>query len=249
MSLAPISGTYKKLLRRLTHKKHREKEKLFLVAGRKSVLEVHASAYQIEALFATSELLRNFPEFQSWSVPIYQVSSGELSQLSSLTHHQDILALVAYPSSPSLSSPLAAPHLILDDIQQPHNLGALLRVADWYGISHIVASPQTVDLYNPKVIQASMGSFGRVSVHYRPLVPHCKSASIPLIGATLTGESLHHASLPLPAALVIGNEARGIRQVLYSYLKQEVTIPRRGQAASLNLAVAAGILCEAWFRT
>lgn len=246
MNLVPISQAQKKLLRKLAYKKYRQKEGLFIVAGQKSVFEVQKSKYRIKALFLTPNLFQSLAELRSWHIPLYQVTCDELSQLSSLTHHEDLLALVE--CQPNLPVPYRLPnrYLILDDVQQPHNLGALLRVSDWYGMHHIVASPESVDVYNPKTLQASIGSFTRVSVHYTSLLAHLENLERPILGATLAGESIRYLEFPSIAALVIGNESRGIRPAIYPYLSHQITIPRYGQAESLNLAVAAGILCEAW---
>jgi TrmH family RNA methyltransferase len=134
--------------------------------------------------------------------------------------------------------------LVLDDIRDPGNLGTILRTADWYGIRTVVASPSTADFYNPKVISATMGSFTRIGFFNEELEPFLANANGPIYGAFLDGKNVHHEKFEGGGLVVIGNESRGISQSLESSITHKITIPRYGQAESLNAAVATAILCD-----
>ncbi len=132
--------------------------------------------------------------------------------------------------------------MVLDGIQDPGNFGTIIRIADWFGIKQIVASEDTVELYNPKVIQSTMGSFLRVNVWYQPLPGFLQSAGIPVYGALLNGKNMHGEPPVTEGLLVIGNESKGISKELLPFISHPITIPRLGGAESLNAAVAAGII-------
>jgi TrmH family RNA methyltransferase len=132
----------------------------------------------------------------------------------------------------------------LDDIRDPGNLGTIIRTADWYGIKHILASEETVDFYNPKVINSTKGSFTRVQVHYTDLNAILAANELPVFGAFLTGENVHQAKFPKAGLLVIGNESNGISPSLSTKITHPVTIPKFGQAESLNAAIATAILLD-----
>lgn len=135
--------------------------------------------------------------------------------------------------------------LILDDINDPGNLGTIIRIADWYGIKNIIASKNTVDFYNPKTIMATMGSFARVNVFYEDLIEFFeKNQNIPTYGAFLNGENLRNIGKIKPGFIVIGSEAHGINQNLEKFIDKKITIPRFGSAESLNAGVATGIILE-----
>jgi TrmH family RNA methyltransferase len=141
--------------------------------------------------------------------------------------------------------PITAPAgltLVLDTIQDPGNMGTLLRIADWFGIKQIIASDSSADCYNPKVVQASMGSFLRVTVHYTHLGQWLQSYPHPIMGAMMEGMSIYDVKSVLPAALLIGNEGKGISEALLPLISTSLHIPRLGGAESLNAAVATGIL-------
>jgi TrmH family RNA methyltransferase len=153
-----------------------------------------------------------------------------------------VIALVEMPNQQELPLQPDGFTLVLDQLQDPGNMGTILRIADWFGIQTIVASESCADLYNPKVIQSSMGSFLRVQVHYTDLTAWLEQYRAPILGAVLTGESVFMASPHERAALIIGNEGQGIGQQLLPFIQEPVSIPRLGKAESLNAAVATGIL-------
>ena len=134
--------------------------------------------------------------------------------------------------------------LVLDDIRDPGNLGTIIRTADWYGIHKIVASVETADFYNPKVISATMGSFTRVSIFYTDLPQYLSGIKHRIFGAFLNGKNIHEVSFAPGGLVVIGNESRGISATLNSYITDKITIPRYGEAESLNAAIATAIICD-----
>ena len=139
----------------------------------------------------------------------------------------------------------------LDDIRDPGNLGTILRLCDWYGIEHLICSKETVDVYNPKVIQATMGSIARVQVHYLDLNAFLATTSLPVYGTFMKGENIYKEKLPEEAVIVLGNEANGISPILEKTIKNRITIPRFGkfqQTESLNVASAAAIVLSEFRR-
>ena len=127
-------------------------------------------------------------------------------------------------------------------------MGTVIRIADWFGIEHIVCSMDSADAYNPKVVQASMGSLARVKVHYANLLSVIDSSNLPLLVTHLEGQNIYQSDLPDPCFLVLGNEARGVSDELLSRATQKIKIPGNGKAESLNVAISAGIICSEWFR-
>ncbi len=138
--------------------------------------------------------------------------------------------------------------MALESINDPGNLGAIIRIADWYGIEKILCSSDTVDFYNPKVIAASMGSFLRVQVQYGDLSELLKNTALPVLGAFLDGTNVHKFQFPTEGILVIGSEAHGISPALEKIVTEKITIPRTGKAESLNAAIATAIICDNWLR-
>ncbi|WP_333607101.1 RNA methyltransferase, partial [Arsukibacterium sp.] len=135
--------------------------------------------------------------------------------------------------------------LVLDNINDPGNLGTIIRIADWYGIEHILCSPDTADCFNPKVIAAAKGSFLRVQLHYLPLVDVLSRSNQPVYGAYLGGDNVHQLSLNKAGGfIVLGNEANGISAELGQYVSRKITIPAFGNAESLNVGIAAAVICD-----
>ena len=134
--------------------------------------------------------------------------------------------------------------LILDDIRDPGNLGTIIRTADWFGLKHIIASPETADFYNPKVIAATMGSFTRINVHYTDLAAFIPDSGLPVFGTFLDGSNVREVAFGNGGLIVIGNESNGISPVVERLVTNRITIPRYGKAESLNAAVAAAVVLE-----
>jgi TrmH family RNA methyltransferase len=238
-----------KLVQSLVHKKHRDTLGLFTVEGNKSVVELLRSKIRVNSLFATHEWLITQPDSTfANDMDVHEVTAAEMRQLSSLTSPGQVLAVAVIPENELVSHTAQGLILALDGIQDPGNLGTIIRVADWYGISHIVCSMHCADVYNPKTVQASMGSFLRVRTIRCSLSEYLAGCGLPVYGAVLNGESAYGLHMPQNAVLVIGNEGSGISPDISPYIQFPVSIPRRGEAESLNASVATAILCDTWAR-
>ena len=132
--------------------------------------------------------------------------------------------------------------LLLDDIRDPGNLGTIIRTADWFGVTKIIASAETADFYNPKVISATMGSFTRTKIFYTPLADYLESSKLPVFGTYLQGTNIHDVDFGSGGLIIIGNESRGVHPDLEKFVTQKITIPKSGKAESLNAAIASGII-------
>lgn len=245
-----ISKNQLKLLRALHKKKYRREQQQFLVEGEKSVLELLASDWPLVQLFASDDFLnQHAAQIAKRTQQVTPATAQELTQAGTLVTNHSALAIAAIPANQPLDYQPGEWLLVLDAINDPGNLGSLLRIADWYGIEKLVCSPTTAELYNPKVIAASKGSFLRVQVSYQPLLPFLQKQpeGLPILGAFLDGQSVHQLQLDSPqqgGLLLLGSEAQGIHQDLAEVVTQRVTIPAFGQAESLNVGVAAAILCD-----
>jgi TrmH family RNA methyltransferase len=233
-----ISKNEAKYIQSLFHKKTREAEGVFVVEGPKLIEEVLASDYVIRKIFATDKWLK--PPGHAVETAI--ITEDELQRISGLqTAHQ---ALAVVEQQRHVTAPFFKGHLTLalDRLQDPGNLGTIIRIADWFGIKQVIASIDSVDLYNPKVIQGTMGSFVRVKMFYNDLEKTIQHAGVPVYGALLNGKSVFGMNRVEEGLLVIGNESAGISEAIKQMVTNPVTIPRFGGAESLNAAVAAGII-------
>lgn len=219
-----------------------------MVEGAKNVLEVLNSGYEMEYLFVTEKFLveyENLPEIN----PNYEVcTEAELVDMGTYRSNEWALAVVKMKKS---SLNIADDHIViaLDSINDPGNLGTILRIADWYGIKTIVASEDTADVYNPKVINASMGSFTRLNVHYMDLGIFFQSNKTHSVyGAVLNGEDVHRTDFEPMSILLMGNESHGIHTSLLDFIHHKITIPKIGGAESLNVAVSTAIICDNFLR-
>ncbi|WP_448518027.1 TrmH family RNA methyltransferase [Rhodoflexus sp.] len=242
-----ISKKWLKLCRSLHQKKYRQEEQLFLVEGAKSVAELIAegakSGFQIEAVFATEAFIADFITQKGQDFLLESVTPDELEQAGTIQSNNAALAVVQIPQRalPALSNEWL---LALSDIRDPGNLGTIIRIADWYGISHIVCSRTTAEWYNPKVIAASMGSFLRVQPYYTDLEDFFQQYTKPVYGALLNGSDIHRFEVKEKGAILIGNESQGIAEALLPLISHALTIPRIGGAESLNAGIATAIFCD-----
>ncbi|MBW3696102.1 RNA methyltransferase [Vibrio sp. T187] len=236
-----ISKNQLKLLRALGQKKQRKAHGLFLVQGEKNVLELATSQLNVKQIFATSEFLQeNSNDLKQFEC--IEASLDELTKASTLVSNNAAIAVVEIPQ---VELPPAQGLMIaLDGVSDPGNLGTIIRVADWYGIKHIVASSDCADPYNPKTISATMGSFGRVHVSQTDLPSYLDSADLPVYGAFLEGESVHKTSFSAEGILLMGSESHGVRAEAAKYVTDKITIPAFGGAESLNVAMATGIILD-----
>jgi len=241
-----ITNQLKKYVRSLHASKHRQKYNKFIAEGPKICEEFLSSKkYQIEYLFCTADFLENHPHLTHTvsSEKRCIVKERELSQLSCLKTANKVLLVLETRMSESPDFSVEHWSLYLDRIQDPGNMGTLIRIADWYGISAVYASPDSVSFYNPKVVQASMGAHNRVELVVLPSGDF-GSAPFPKYGLSLDGKDIASLNHPSPGCIVVGNESKGISEEIKSHCTELLTIPRRGQAESLNAAVATGIACH-----
>jgi TrmH family RNA methyltransferase len=233
------------LLKSLQHKKDRVEHGLFLVEGYKSVTEFINSPYQIEAIYHTASFDPKVLKL-SQKINLYNISVTDIQKISSLKTPQQIAALVKIPNLPALNNAHLKQKfsLVLDGIQDPGNIGTIIRTADWFGISNVICSEDTVDVYNPKVVQASMGSLSRIRVYYTDLAAVLPKIGLPIFGAMLNGENIYHTNFGAEGLIVMGNEGNGLRSEIEKLVNRAVTIPRAGNTESLNVAIAAAIFCS-----
>lgn len=231
-----------KLVRSLLQKKFRKELGLFVVEGKKMTEESIQSDFEVYAVFSTD------PSFKSVYKDTILVSAKEMEQMSSMSTPSGYLAVLKSTSN-SFQSPKGKVVLFLDGISDPGNLGTILRTADWFGINEIYCSHDTVELYNPKTIQSTMGSIFRCSLMYCNAEDVLNTKDYGVYGAVLQGKNVLECALESKRILIIGSESHGIREEVMSYIDQKITIPGRGGAESLNAAVAAGILMFSFVRT
>lgn len=232
-----------KLIKMLQQKKQRKKEGLFVVEGDKMVRESLNSKFNIHKVFATENWLYKTgvlaPETQFLQI----AEESELKKISSLTTPQEVLAIIEIPSFKLDADPQNQLVLALDKVKDPGNLGTIIRIADWFGIKDIVCSNDCVDVYNPKVIQATMGSIFRVKIHYLELKEWLEKQNCTIYGAVLNGENLWKEKLDAHGILLMGNESKGVSDELLKLINKPLAIPSFGGAESLNVAVATAIFC------
>jgi TrmH family RNA methyltransferase len=234
-----LSKNELKYTQSLCHKKHRDAEKLFIAEGPKLAEEILKSDFEIKQVYATNQWLQSHP---SLTVPVTEISETELSRISNLQTPNEVF-IIARQKLPG-KEPVLPDNitLVLDGIQDPGNFGTIIRIADWFGIKQIVASEASVEVYNPKVVQSTVGSICRVEVWYKDLPPWISEISIPVYGALLAGQNVYALKNIKEGLLIIGNESKGIGTPLKLKITHPVTIPKTGEAESLNAAVAAGII-------
>lgn len=240
-----LSKTYTKYIQSLHHKKVRDVENIFIAEGSKVVMELlHSPKLVCEHILATGEWLRiNEPEVRKFfKGPMEQVEIFELEKISALTTPNQVLGVFKKLTQSSFD-PKGKITLLLDTIQDPGNLGTIIRIADWFGVGGIVCSENCADMYNPKVVQSTMGSLGRVMVLYTSLVSWLQlNNSIRIYAAALDGKNVQSLNGLREGCILIGNESKGISEELMQLANEKITIPKTGHAESLNAAVATGII-------
>lgn len=234
-----LSNQLIKQIKRYKIKKYRQQEAIFLVEGYKAIEELLSTSIKIKSIIISKHWEAKRLDFPS-SLTVYQTSIDKFRQFSSQKNPEGILALCEQPEHELLIDDEEWV-IALDKIQDPGNLGTIIRIADWFGIQTILCSVDTVDCYNAKVIQSTMGSIGRVKVIYTHLSEYLKTIHKPLYLATLSGTSYRNIKAS-NGILVIGNESHGISKEILSLQSEQITILKKGQAESLNAAVATGIL-------
>ncbi len=256
----PLTKAELSRLRDLRDKKHREAAGLFVIEGEKVIGELLAAKYPLLEIYATAawpglEGGRPRPPTAAGSpqLQIFEITVEEMSRASHFPTPSTVLAVGKIERPPL--SPGALEHgltLVLDGIQDPGNVGTLVRLADWFALDRVLLSPDCADLFSQKVINASMGSFARVTVHTVPLAETLAGMKIPVLGCELAGDDVHTLKPARDAVIVVGSEGRGISPAVQALVTKSITIPRYGAgsgrggsgAESLNAAIAAAIVCD-----
>jgi len=239
-----ISKSQIKLIQSLQYKKIRTKYGLFVAEGPKLVADLMQSPIKIHSIFATHQWFESLDE--GWPTNSQEISDSELKQISMLSTPHEVLGLFYIPEpGKGLWGPL---NLYLDAIRDPGNLGTIVRIADWYGLATIYCSEDCVDAFNPKVVQASMGSIGNVTLVYQNLKSFGRLNEVNKYASGLNGTNLHDLQPTEPALIMIGNEAQGLNPNHLTIADQQFTIPKFGKTESLNAAVAAGITLDNFMR-
>lgn len=247
-----LGKTQIKYIQSLRQNRYRQLHGAYVIEGEKIVGEYIARDYPLSNIYAVDDWMSgNQQLLQAKKLNATVVSEGDLKKISTLTTPNKVLAIAAIPSAIELESlPLnKGLHIALEAIRDPGNLGTIIRTADWFGIDSIICSEDCVDAYNPKVIQAAMGSMIRMKTIYVKDLAILKGLSkLPIYAATLSGKNIYHEKLPVDAIILIGNESKGLSEPLIKMSSLQITIPRFGKAESLNAAVATGMLMS-FFRS
>ncbi len=239
-----VSKSQIKLITSLRQKKYRSKHQLFFAEGTKVIDELYQAGWKIYTLFSTGKI-DGIPEDLTTII-----SENELKKISNLKTPNKALGVFYFQQQNELKSEGVT--VVLDDLRDPGNLGTIIRLCDWFGVKNLVCSPDTVDCFNPKVVQSTMGSIARVSVHYMDLEKFMENNSLPVFGAFMDGENVYKKNLPEQALLVMGNEANGISGKMEKYISKKISIPQFGNVhhtESLNVAMATAILLSEFHRT
>lgn len=235
-----------KYIQSLNEKKFRKQEGLFIAEGPKIVTELLDNPHiEPVALYGTREWWQQEDVSKKITdiAKMHEISMNELQKISMLSAPNRVLGLFRFPVFPEAVNFKKRISLVLDGIQDPGNMGTIIRIADWYGIKHVIASNDSADVFNPKVVQSTMGSITRVQVLYKDLLPFLSDhVAIPLFASTLHGQPLGTFKHVQEGFLLVGNESKGVRKELLKLAAHQLTIPKLGNAESLNAAVATGII-------
>lgn len=239
-----ISKNQLKLITSLSQKKYRQKHDLFIAEGVKVLNELLNSTFEIEILFCTDDFETTISEKK-----VVRISETELKKVSTLKSPNKALGIFKIPKEKTLQN--SGLTIALDAINDPGNLGTIIRLCDWFGVTQLVCSKDTVGCYNQKVVQASMGSLTRVSIHYKDLENYITKSNLDTFIADMDGENVYKTKLPKEGILVMGNEANGVSEEIKSLLQYKISIPRFGETQeteSLNVATATAILLSEFKR-
>lgn len=238
-----LSKNQLKLITSLQQKKYRNIHGLFIAEGTKVVNEFLMAGFVLEHLFCVND-----DEYKNIS-NITLITETELKKVSNYKSPNNVLALFKIPSEESIQTKGLI--LALDNINDPGNLGTIIRLCDWFGVKQLICSNNTVDCYNSKVVQATMGSLSRVSINYLDLETFLEEVKLPKYATVMDGENIYNTNLPKQAVLVMGNEANGISERVLTLIDKKIAIPRFGdlqQTESLNVATATAVLLSEFKR-
>lgn len=239
-----ISKNQLKLITSLSQKKYRQKHQLFIAEGVKVVKELLNSTFKVEIIFCTDDFETAISEDK-----IHRISENELKKISTLKTPNKVLGIFKIPQEKPLEK--SGLTVALDTLNDPGNLGTIIRLCDWFGIQQLICSTKTVDCYNQKVVQASMGSLTRISILYTDLENYLKETALPTFIADMEGENIYKTKVPKEAVLIMGNEANGVSNKIKELVANKISIPRFGESKkteSLNVATATAILLSEFSR-
>jgi TrmH family RNA methyltransferase len=239
-----------KLITSLQQKKFRREEMLFVAEGEKVIRDLLKSGWDVDSIYATDTFFQNLGNDVriAKSTEVELIEENELRKISNLTTPQKVLALVRIPDEYPQIERETGLKLVLDTISDPGNMGTIIRIADWFGIGEIICSEETVDCFNPKVVQGTMGSLFKVKIIYENLEKvfseNAVNQKLPVYAMDLKGESTYEAKYVENAYIILGSEAQGIDPALDQYITHSITIPAFNSGPdSLNVAIATGIIC------
>lgn len=240
-----VSKNQIKLITSLQQKKYRKQEQLFIAEGIKVVQELLFSNFELLYLFTTKQDFLDVSKDK-----VHAITDSELKKISALANPNTCLAVFKMPNPKEWNEKGLI--LALDDVRDPGNLGTIIRLCDWFGIETLFCSEESVDIYNPKVVQATMGSISRVNVVYGDLELFLKESSLPVFGTFMDGNNIYQEKLPKEGIIVMGNEANGISPSVEKLVSQRIAIPRFGNlqlTESLNVAMATAIILSEFKRS
>jgi TrmH family RNA methyltransferase len=247
-----------KFLNSIKKKKYRDAHQVFFVEGEKLVDELLNAEAEISALFATNEWLEQHQQIiDEKLIKSYGITNEELKKISALSTPNNVLATVKIPQTHYIQTEVAQQlSILLDHVSDPGNLGTIIRIADWFGIQNIFCTKESVDLYNPKVVQATMGAIFRVKVHYidfKELLQEFSAENDFIIyGTFLKGKNIYHESLSKKGFIMMGSESHGISKKWEPYIHQKLFIPHypahKKSSESLNLSTATAVVCSEFIR-
>ncbi len=236
-----VSKNELKQLAQLGQKKFRKQRRLFPVEGKKAITTFHQNGFEMRYCFSLETA-------QIGGVAATTISASDMKKLSNLSTPPNVWAAFSLPNPADFASQNI--NIALDGIRNPGNLGTIIRLCDWFGIAHLLCSSDTVDCFNPKVVQASMGSLARVQLHYVDLLEAFETHGLLTVGTDSKGTNMYEAVLPQNAVLVMGNEGQGISEAISAEISENISIPAYGNPAaeSLNVAMATGIVLAEFSR-
>lgn len=239
-----VSKNQIKLISSLQQKKFRQLNQLFIAEGVKVIQELLDANFELEHIYTTESLFKSVSKQKSTLI-----SEDDLKKISALTVANNCLAVFKIPTTKEFEE--TGLILALDSVRDPGNLGTIIRICDWFGIRQIICSKDTVDIYNPKVIQATMGSIARVNCIYTDLEVLFQNTKLPIFGTFMDGENIYKLDLPQEGIIIMGNEANGISVAIESLVKNKIAIPRFGElqkTESLNVATATALILSEFRR-
>ncbi len=240
-----VSKNQIKLITSLQQKKYRKQEQLFFAEGVKVVQELLHSNFELQDLFTTKQDFLTVPKNK-----VHAITEAELKKISALTTPNTCLAVFKIPKAKEMIEKGLI--VALDDVRDPGNLGTIIRLCDWFGIETLFCSEESVDIYNPKVVQATMGSISRVNVVYGNLEAFLSQTKLPVFGTFMDGKNIYQEKLPKEGIIIMGNEANGISSSVEKLVSDRIAIPRFGNlqvTESLNVATATAIILSEFKRS